>query len=111
LLGFGALQYYVPWWLTIDPSDDDPFNHIEVELDCALGRAHWDHGYATEAGEALVEHAFARLRIPRLVTAVDGDDIRAIELMRRLGFRLGRNHHTSEGGHAVVGVLENDRVG
>jgi RimJ/RimL family protein N-acetyltransferase len=111
LLGFGALQYYVPWWLAIEANHDDQFNHIEVELDCALGRAHWDQGYATEAGGALVEHAFARLRIPRLVTAVDGDDIRAIDLMRRLGFRLGPNFHPTEDGRAVVGVLENDRVG
>jgi RimJ/RimL family protein N-acetyltransferase len=110
LLGFGALQYFVPWWLVIEAEQGDPFNHIEVELDCALGRAHWDQGYATEAGGALVEHAFAQLRIPRLVTAVDGDDVRAIELMRRLGFRLGRNVHPTAGDGAVVGVLENDRL-
>jgi RimJ/RimL family protein N-acetyltransferase len=111
LLGFGALQYYVPWWLVIEAEQGDPFNRIEVELDCALGRAHWDQGYATEAGDALVEHAFAQLRIPRLVTAVDGDDTRAIDLLRRLGFRLRRNLHPTEGEGAVVGVLENDRVG
>jgi RimJ/RimL family protein N-acetyltransferase len=110
LLGFAALQYYVPWWLVIEEEQADQFNRIEVELGCALGRAYWDQGYATEAGGALVEHAFAQLRIPRLVSATDGDNIRAIELLRRLGFRLGRNLHP-EGEGAVVGVLENDRVG
>jgi [ribosomal protein S5]-alanine N-acetyltransferase len=110
LLGLAALQYYIPWWLVLEDEQDDPFNRVEIELDCALGRAYWDHGYATEACKALIEHAFDTLRLPRLVTAVDADAVRSIALMRRLGFRLSRNVHPTEGKGAPVGVLQNDRI-
>src|SRR3954464_1149881 len=70
LLGIAALQYYVASWIRLEDEPDSRFNRIEVELSYALGRAYWGSGYATEAGRALVEHAFRRLCIPRLVNAV-----------------------------------------
>jgi RimJ/RimL family protein N-acetyltransferase len=106
LLGIAALQYYVASWIRLEDEPDPRFNRIEVELSYALGRAYWDNGYATEAGHALVEHAFRRLRIPRLVNAVDGENVRSVGVMRRLGFRLGRNLHP-DGAGDVVGVLDN----
>lgn len=110
LLGLGALQYYVPWWLVIEEEQDDPFNRVEIELDCALGRAYWGRGYAREACVPLIRHAFVTLRLPRLVTAVDPDASCSIALMQRLGFRLTHNVHPTEGKAGVVGVLENDAL-
>ena len=73
LLGLAALQYYVSWWLVLEDERHEPFNHVEIELDCALGRPYRQQGYATESGEALIEHAFTTMRLPRLVTAVDAE--------------------------------------
>jgi ribosomal-protein-alanine N-acetyltransferase len=106
LLGLVALQYYVAWWIVLEGEEHLPYNGVEVELSYALGYDHWGRGYATEAGRMLVAHAFDRLRLRRLVNAVDAENVRSVAVMRRLGFRLGRNLH-DDGADAVVGVLEN----
>jgi RimJ/RimL family protein N-acetyltransferase len=107
LLGTVALQYYVAGWVVLPGEEDEPFNRVEVELSYALGHAHWGNGYATEAGGALVRHAFERLRIARLVNAIDLENVRSIAVVRRLGFRLGPNLHQTDGPGSVAGVLEN----
>jgi RimJ/RimL family protein N-acetyltransferase len=109
LLGIAALQYYVASWIVWEDEPDAVHNRIEVEYSYALGRPRWGNGYATEAGRALIDHAFVTLRLPRLAYAVDGANVRSVGVMRRLGFRLGRNLHP-DGRDAVVGVLENDRL-
>jgi RimJ/RimL family protein N-acetyltransferase len=106
LLGLVALQPYVPWWIVWEHDPYAPHHALEVELSYALGRAHWGQGYATEAGRALIDHAFDRLRLPRIAYGVDRDNVRSVNLMRRLGFRMERNLHP-DGAGAVVGVLDN----
>jgi RimJ/RimL family protein N-acetyltransferase len=108
LLGLAALQAYVADWI-VWPDDPEPrHNRIEVEYSYALGRQFWGHGYVTEAGRAVVDHAFGRLRLPRLAYAVDGANARSIGVMRRLGFRRIENLHP-DGADSYLGVLENDR--
>jgi len=108
LLGLAALQAYVAEWI-VWPDDPEPrHNRIEVEYSYALGRQFWGHGYVTEAGRAVVDHAFGRLRLPRLAYAVDGANARSIGVMRRLGFRRIENLHP-DGADSYLGVLENDR--
>jgi RimJ/RimL family protein N-acetyltransferase len=109
LLGLVALQAYVPHWIVWEDDPDARTNALEVELSYAFGRRFWGHGYATEAGRELIQFAFATLRIPRIAYGVDRANVRSVELMRRLGFELGRNLHPG-GGNDVVGVLVNDRV-
>jgi RimJ/RimL family protein N-acetyltransferase len=47
---------------------------------------HWGSGYATEALRALLDHAFATLRLPALVAAVDVPNAASQTLVERLGF-------------------------
>jgi RimJ/RimL family protein N-acetyltransferase len=108
LLGLVALQHYVASWIVWEDAPSLPFATLEVELTYALGRAHWKQGYATEACRALIDYAFRELRIPRLAYAVSGANPNSYNLMRRLGFRLGKNlHPDAVGKDDVVGVLEN----
>lgn len=109
LLGLVALQPYVPWWIVWEHDPQARHHRLEVELSYALGRAYWGHGYATEAGRALIGYAFDRLRLPRIAYGVDRGNLRSVNLMRRLGFRLERNLHP-DGAGAVVGILDNDRT-
>jgi RimJ/RimL family protein N-acetyltransferase len=109
LLGLVALQPYVPWWIVWEHDPQARHHRLEVELSYALGRGHWGHGYATEAGRALIGYAFERLRLPRIAYGVDRGNLRSVNLMRRLGFRLERNLHP-DGAGAVVGILDNDRA-
>jgi len=64
----------------------------EVELTYALGRAYWGQGYATEAGQSLIEFGFRQLGIDRIVNAVlVHPDHRSLALIERLGFRVVTN--------------------
>ena len=109
LLGLVALQPYVPWWIVWEHDPQARHHRLEVELSYALGRAHWGQGYATEASRALIAYAFERLRLPRIAYGVDRGNLRSVNLMRRLGFRLEPNLHP-DGAAGVVGILDNDRA-
>jgi len=90
----------------------DP-NLIEAELTYAFGRAYWGHGYATEAGRALIEYGFGEMGVGRIVNDVNSENLHSVNLMRRLGFRLQRNLNPkpfiNSDAPAMIGALDNDR--
>jgi RimJ/RimL family protein N-acetyltransferase len=57
------------------------------ELGYALGSAFWGRGYALEALEALLGHAFARLDMNRIEADIDPRNEASKRLLERLGFR------------------------
>lgn len=57
------------------------------ELGYALGRAHWGRGYALEALEALLGHAFSALDMNRIEADIDPRNDASARLLERLGFR------------------------
>lgn len=62
-------------------------DHKRAELGYALGRAHWGHGYASEAVREVVRHAFEELGLHRLEADVDPHNHASIRCLERLGFR------------------------
>lgn len=63
----------------------------EGELVIALGRAHWNRGYAAEAGIAVIGLSFNSLRFSRIIASASATNDRAVKMLRRLGFRLEPN--------------------
>ncbi|MFC5476854.1 GNAT family N-acetyltransferase [Massilia suwonensis] len=57
------------------------------ELGYALGSAHWGRGYAFEALEALLGHAFSALDMNRIEADIDPRNDASARLLERLGFR------------------------
>jgi [ribosomal protein S5]-alanine N-acetyltransferase len=57
----------------------------DVELGYTLARWAWGRGYATELGRALVQHAFAELRVPRVVAQVEPDNHASRHVLEKLG--------------------------
>ena len=57
----------------------------ETELGWILNRDVWDHGYATEAGRACVEWAFAELDLPYVTAMINRANARSIAVAERLG--------------------------
>ncbi len=76
----------------------------EVGLFWAIDPVRQGHGYATEAGAALVEYAFAGLRLWRLVATTEYNNHASQAVMRKLGMMLSRNPHPQPGWMQVVGV-------
>ena len=59
--------------------------HAQPELGWALLRAHWGHGYATEAAATIREWAHKYRSIDRLVSLISSDNVRSQRVAERLG--------------------------
>jgi RimJ/RimL family protein N-acetyltransferase len=60
-------------------------SHAQPELGWALIRAHWGHGYATEAAAAIRDWAHDWRSIDRLVSLISPDNVRSQRVAERLG--------------------------
>jgi RimJ/RimL family protein N-acetyltransferase len=60
-------------------------SHAQPELGWALIRAHWGHGYATEAVAAIREWAHEFRSIEQLVSLISPDNVRSQRVAERLG--------------------------
>lgn len=67
-----------------------PPDRVDTEIGWHLHPAHWGHGYATEAGRACAEHAFAA-GVPEVFAVVRPGNVASSAVARRIGMRhLGR---------------------
>jgi RimJ/RimL family protein N-acetyltransferase len=75
LVGRSGVAYHRVW-------RQDP------EVGWAFDPAFWGRGFATEAGSACVDWAFAQLGFARLVSITTEENLRSRRVMAKLGFRL-----------------------
>ncbi len=76
---------------------------LDVELTYAMGTEHWGRGYATEAGQVMIEYGFSKLGIDRVINAISPDNFRSRDLMIRLRFTFLDNGNPLD----KIGMLEN----
>jgi ribosomal-protein-alanine N-acetyltransferase len=62
----------------------------EVELGYIVRSELWSHGYATEMGAAVVEHAFSTLGLAALVGFTRPDNVPSRRVLEKLGFDFER---------------------
>lgn len=74
LIGYCGLFYF-----------PDVNSTSEVELGYRLARSAWRKGYATEAATAVRDHAFATLRIARLISIIDPSNTASIRVAEKIG--------------------------
>lgn len=58
-----------------------------VEIGWRISARHWGKGYATEAGIALMRHAFDVLKLEEILSVAVHDNHRALAAIRKLGMR------------------------
>jgi RimJ/RimL family protein N-acetyltransferase len=63
----------------------DAGSHAQPELGWALMRAHWGHGYATEAVAAIRQWAHESRSIEQLVSLISPDNVRSQRVAERVG--------------------------
>ncbi|AIE83689.1 acetyltransferase, GNAT family protein [Fimbriimonas ginsengisoli Gsoil 348] len=61
---------------------------IVHELGYDFLSSHWNRGYATEAATAVRDHAFARLRLPRLISLIRVGNEPSRRVAEKIGMRL-----------------------
>ncbi|MCA1593198.1 MAG: GNAT family N-acetyltransferase [Acidobacteria bacterium] len=79
----------------------------EFGLFYAFSPAQQRRGYATEAARALIEYAFAQMRLERIVATTTHDNAASIRVMEKLGMRVERNPYPDPPWFQVVGILDN----
>jgi len=100
---FGQL----PGFLAQGPSASERLTSTEFGLFYAIAPDFQGQGYATEAARAMVEYAFAQLRLRRVVATTTYDNLASIGVMHKLGMRIERNPYPEPPWLQVVGLLEN----
>lgn len=77
----------------------------EFGLYWAVGPARQRQGYATEAARALIEYAFRKLNLRRVVATTTYDNEPSMAVMRKLGMFIYRNPYPDPPWFQAVGVL------
>jgi RimJ/RimL family protein N-acetyltransferase len=80
----------------------------EFGLFYALAPSHRRRGYASEAVQALIDYAFQKLHLKRIVATTNYDNLGSMGVMRRLGMRVEKNPYPEPPWLQVVGVIENN---
>jgi RimJ/RimL family protein N-acetyltransferase len=83
------------------------FNTPESGLFWVIDPDHQRQGYATEAARAMIEYAFARPRLKRIIAATEHTNGASQGVMRKVGMTLTRNPFPDPPWLQVVGVPEN----
>ena len=83
----------------LPPDDDHPWGHLighiffspcafsSWEIGWMLDRTNWKHGYAAEAAEAVIGHAFRAGLAHRVIAMCNPENTASVRVMQRLGMR------------------------
>jgi len=93
------------WWMLLERDDGRMIGmaclqHLDGdrskphEIGWRLARAGWGQGYASEAAQAIVAHAFEVVGAPEVVAVADPANAASIKVMTRLGMQYaGQERH------------------
>lgn len=104
----GLVPCIVPWSAlksTPDTRDGSYLNTTEMGLFWAILPAHQRHGYAVEAATALIDFAFHKLAVRRLVAMTEYDNYASQGVMHKLGMTVHSNPERDLFWFQVIGVL------
>lgn len=62
-----------------------PLGWPRLEIGWAVDRPYWGHGYATEAGAAVMRYAFAQMGVEHLVSFIFPDNVASQRVAEKLG--------------------------
>ena len=82
-------------------------NSTEFGLFWVIDSTHRCRGYASEAGLAMIGHAFNQLNLHRVLACTEYDNLASQGVMRKLGMTLLRNPLPDPPWLQMVGMLEN----
>lgn len=104
----GLVPCIVPW-NALESRPDTPdggyLNTTEMGLFWAILPAHQRRGYAVEAAAALVDFAFHKLAVRRLVAMTEYDNHASQRVMHRLGMTVHTNPERDLFWFQMIGVL------
>jgi RimJ/RimL family protein N-acetyltransferase len=96
----------IPYYRYAADVEDSEYNYTEVGIFCAISSHYQCRGFAYEASKALIEAAFKKMKIKRIVGITTLYNNPSIAVLKRLGMRIETvpEHKWMQ----VVGILENN---
>ncbi len=96
----------IPYYRYIADVEDFECSYPEVGLFCAVSPHYQCRGFAYEAAKAMIDVAFRKLKLKRIVGITHTHNNPSIAVLKRLGMRIEKipDHEWMQ----VVGILEND---
>jgi ribosomal-protein-alanine N-acetyltransferase len=85
----------LPW--TIDERN-------EVEVAFALSKNYWGRGLATEAARGIVEYAFGKLKLSRLICLIEHDNRASIKVATKIGMTFEKEGADEKGPFLVYAL-------
>lgn len=81
------------------------FGVFEVIIGWALARPYRGYGYATEAARTILAYGFETLKLQRIVSWTDIDNMASINVMKKVGMQI----ISPPGAKEVYSIIENDQ--
>lgn len=96
----------IPYYRYMADVEDVEYNYPEVGIFCAVSSHYQCRGFAYEASKAMIEMAFRKLKLKRVVGITKAYNNPSIAVLKRLGMRIETvpEHKWMQ----VVGILENN---
>ena len=85
--------------------DSAGFSTTEFGLYWAVSPTQQRRGYATEAAKAMIDDAFTRLGLRRIIATTTHDNAASIRVMEKVGMRIDKNPSDEPPWLQVVGVV------
>ncbi len=103
----GIVQTVVPWGVLEGQSPDEHHYLISPEFGLFWGilPEYQRQGYATEAGQAIIDYLFHEMNVKQVVATTEFDNIASQKTMEKLGMTLFRNPTKEPFWCQVVGRL------
>jgi ribosomal-protein-alanine N-acetyltransferase len=86
--------------------DKEVDGKTEIELVYVLARDAWGLGYATEIARAIIEHAFWKMGVERLIALIEPRNTASERVARKIGMRLEKEVLRPGGSLRRVYVVE-----
>jgi len=104
----GLVPSTIPWGVFEQPP------HLlvspEFGLFWAVLTAHRGKGYAAEAAQVIIDHAFKKLNAARIVATTEHTNLASQRVMQKLGMTLRKNPGDTPFWFEIIGVLDNPGV-
>lgn len=108
----GIVPSAVPWGVLNGQSPDEHHYLVSPEFGLYWGILpdYQQQGYATEAGQAIINYLFNAMYARQVVATTEHENIPSQKTMEKLGMKLYRNPTSEPFWCEVVGLLENPNL-
>jgi len=78
--------------------------HPEVEVAYMLVKEYWGQGLGTEAAQGILDYGFEKLKLSRLISLIDEDNLASIKVARNIGMSFEKEGWDDKGQYLLYSI-------